>query len=73
VSRYPGGPIQAAGMLASVGLVLVVSVMLGFFLGRWLDSRLHTEPWLTLAGLALGTAAGFMEMFRIAKHYLGKR
>lgn len=60
-------------MLASIGLVLVVSVMLGFFLGRWLDGWLHTDPWLTLAGLMLGAAAGFVEIFRIAKRYLGKR
>ena len=53
--------------LFSVGTVLVVSIVLGYLAGSWLDGRLRTEPWLMVAGVALGTTGGFIQLFRIVK------
>jgi ATP synthase protein I len=53
------------GVLSAVGLMLVVSTMLGFGGGYYLDRWLGTEPWLRLAGLLLGAAAGFVNLFRV--------
>ena len=64
------GPWRTAGLLTSLGFLLAVSTLLGAGLGYWLDSRWGTRPWLTLVGLFLGLAAGFVEMFRILKQYL---
>lgn len=50
--------------LLYVGWVLVICVVLGYFLGDYLDGRWGTEPWLTVAGVMLGTGAGFLELFR---------
>jgi F0F1-type ATP synthase assembly protein I len=47
-----------------VGLQFAASILLFFFLGRWLDSRLGTEPWLLVAGVFIGLAAGFWSMYR---------
>ena len=44
---------------AQSGLQLTAGVLLGFWAGHWLDSRLGTAPWLMLAGAAGGLAAGF--------------
>lgn len=51
--------------LSSVGVVLAVSVAIGVYVGNWLDHRWGTEPWLTVVGLLLGSAAGFMELWRV--------
>lgn len=54
---------------AQIGLELAGAVLLGFFGGYWLDGRLGTLPWLTLAGAAAGIAGGFLlvarELFRV--------
>jgi len=50
--------------LMTVGIVLVACIVLGYFLGRYLDGKLGTEPWLAAGGFILGTAAGFLELFR---------
>ncbi len=50
--------------LSSIGLVVAISVALGAFGGWWLDDYLGTEPWFTAAGVVLGSAAGFYELFR---------
>jgi ATP synthase protein I len=49
--------------LASVGIELALSIVLGMLGGRWLDSKLSTEPWLGLLGLLLGAIAGFRSLF----------
>jgi ATP synthase protein I len=53
--------------LALVGTELSVSIFLGLFGGHWLDQRLATRPWLTLVGLLLGLAAGFNNLYRVAR------
>ncbi len=50
--------------LLSVGTVMVVCILLGYLLGSYLDRRLGTSPWMTVAGVVLGSAAGFVQLFR---------
>jgi len=52
-----------------LGIFFGVAIMLGFFAGRWLDHRWHTDPWLQLAGLLVGVAAGFRELYRLSRQY----
>jgi len=49
---------------SSAGLELGISVALGALFGRWLDSKLGTEPWLLLVFLVLGLIAGFRGVMR---------
>ena len=57
--------IRSAGLASSVGLVLVISTVIGYAFGNWLDKKLGTAPWLMLVFTLIGIAAGFFEMFRI--------
>lgn len=57
--------IRAAALLTGLPVILAAAVALGVFGGQWLDKRFGTEPWLTVVGALLGTAAGFREMFRL--------
>ena len=56
--------------LLTVGTTLVASIVLGYFLGSALDRKLGTDPWLTVAGVLLGTAAGFVGLFRTVSRNL---
>ena len=47
-----------------LGVELVLPMVLGSFVGHWLDGRLGTAPWLLLSGVVLGMAAGFLLFFR---------
>jgi ATP synthase protein I len=60
--------IRAMGQASSVGLVLVISIAIGYFFGSWLDSKLGTGPWLMLAFTLMGVAAGFIEVIRIVSN-----
>ena len=58
------GTWRALGELSSIGLVLVVSTIIGLVGGYYADRLLGTSPWLLLLGLTLGIAAGFVNLFR---------
>lgn len=58
--------IKNAGLASSIGLVLVISITIGYFFGSWLDRVFGTEPWLMLLFTVLGITAGFIEVIRIA-------
>ncbi len=56
--------------LGTVGIVLVTCTCVGALLGLWLDGEFGTKPWLLVAGVLLGTLAGFIEMYRAAKRFM---
>jgi len=45
----------------------VSSILAGTLLGRLLDWWLGTDPWLVVAGVALGAYSGFVTMWRYTK------
>lgn len=67
------GWIRQLGVLSGVGLTLVISTVLGLWGGYVLDGWLGTSPWLTLIGLLLGIAAGFVNLFRAVGLWGGER
>jgi F0F1-type ATP synthase assembly protein I len=62
--------LQATSRYSYLGIFFGVAVCLGYFGGRWLDGKWHTQPWLGLAGLLIGVAAGFRELYRLSKQAL---
>jgi ATP synthase protein I len=58
---------KALGELSTIGLALVIATVIGLAGGYYLDRWLGTSPWLTLIGLMLGIAAGFVNLFRAVK------
>jgi len=51
-----------------IGWFFVISTLGGLFLGRWLDKKYDTEPWLMLLGVLLGISLGFYHFFKVALH-----
>jgi ATP synthase protein I len=56
--------------LMTVGTTLVACIVVGYLLGSYLDRKLGTSPWLVLVGVVLGTAAGFVGLFRMVSQNL---
>lgn len=59
---------QASALLA-IPTLLIVSPLVGFFLGRLGDDRFHTHPWLTVTGLVLGFVAAGREVWQIYRRF----
>jgi ATP synthase protein I len=59
---------RRSGIAYAAAFSLFASVVSGLIVGWLLDRWLGTRPWLLVAGVILGSAAGFYEFIRsIAK------
>jgi len=65
--------LRSAAPYLDLGLTFALGIVLLAFLGKWLDARWGTAPWLTLAGAVLGVVVGFVNLFRTALPRKGKR
>ena len=50
--------------LASIGITLALAIVIGYFGGKWIGGKLGNADIGSYIGFVLGTAAGFIEMFR---------
>jgi F0F1-type ATP synthase assembly protein I len=57
-----GGPSPAS--FAGAGAQFVVSILLFLYVGKWLDAKLGTAPWLLMLGVFVGAGAGFYSFYR---------
>jgi len=51
-------------MVYSLGFEILVTVALGFFLGRYLDGKLNTNPWFTVSLMLLFMFAAMYRLIR---------
>jgi F0F1-type ATP synthase assembly protein I len=62
-------PWKEYGRYGSVGIELVLSIVLGYWAGHWLDGKVGGgHGWLTIAGSLLGVYAGFRALFAAAAY-----
>ena len=56
---------QALAVASQFGITLAISVVLGYFVGHWLDDRLGTSVIFTLIGVLLGLVASVLNTVRL--------
>jgi len=61
------GLFKQLGKLSLIGIELVVATFIGLAIGLYLDRLFDSAPWLTIAFLIFGIAAGFRNIFREVK------
>jgi F0F1-type ATP synthase assembly protein I len=47
-----------------LGIQLAATIVVCFFVGRWLDQVLNTAPWLMILGAFLGAGGGLYNFLR---------
>jgi len=55
------------GLLGTIPILIAVGPVVGFFIGRWLDEKLGTEPFLLVLFLIFGFIAAGREIYGIIK------
>ena len=69
MEEKPDGTPFRSLALVSIGMLLVLSTLIGGGIGYALDRWLGTSPWLLIVFLCLGMVAGFVEMLRMISRY----
>jgi ATP synthase protein I len=65
-SQLKGASRRGLGLAMRLGVEIVASLIIGVLIGLLLDQWLGTTPWLMLVFFVLGSAAGFMNVYRVA-------
>ena len=68
-SKKRGGDWISVGDLSTIGITLVLAIVIGFFAGRWIGGKLGNPTLGSIIGFLVGTAAGFLEMFRAVSRW----
>lgn len=51
-------------LLSQVGLMMVIPIIGGLFIGKWLDGWLGTSPLLLLLCVLIGAASAFVNLYK---------
>lgn len=76
MAKKKDGPAAAAwrvlGLMTNVGITLAASVLIGYYMGHYLDKWLlhRTDSWFTIIFALFGIAAGFRVIFRMLNQSL---
>lgn len=57
--------LRVLSLVGQVGVVMVVFILIGLVVGRWVDGWLGTAPTFTLAFILLGIGAGGWSIARL--------
>jgi len=63
----------AALRLVGIGFFIGGSILLGVFAGRWLDTKLNTEPLWMIVGLFLGLIIAFYGVYRMLLPFMSNK
>lgn len=58
---------SALGLTGGIGAVMAACILIGYFIGRYLDAKFGTAPWLLIVSLLMSMTAGFLEVYKIVK------
>jgi ATP synthase protein I len=58
---------------SAVGLMFPSSILVGFFIGYFLDKWLKTDPYLTIIFIIYGILAGFVNLFTVTRDHDKKK
>ena len=66
-------PWSGAGEVSSLAMTFALAVLIGSFGGNWIGGKLGHEDAGLLIGLAFGTVAAILELYRTAQRMGGKQ
>lgn len=57
---------QNLALLTQIGIMMIVPIFIGLFIGRFLDDKLGTGNIFLLIFILIGVGAAFMNLYKIA-------
>jgi len=59
--------LRQAGIYTVIPLILAVGPIIGYFIGNFLDKKLHTSPYLMILFIIFGFIAAGKEVYNLTK------
>ncbi|MPM73933.1 hypothetical protein SDC9_120918 [bioreactor metagenome] len=64
---------QMLSLMSQLGIMMVVSIFGCFFIGKFIDDKLNTEPIFMLIFLVLGVGGAFMSVYKTVIGYTKRK
>lgn len=65
--------LQNLALITQVGLSVITPILLGVYLGQFMDKKVGTKGVFSIIFIVLGAGAGFMNIFKLAGGQRNKR
>lgn len=65
--------IHSVAFIGSFGLMMGASILAGYFIGKYVDRKLGTEPWFMLVFLILFIVGAFIKFIQATNEISEKR
>jgi ATP synthase protein I len=69
--KQTNGPLKSFMFVGLIGMDLSITTVGGFWLGRFLDRKLDTEPLFLIVGVVFGLAIGIFSLVPLVKSFIG--
>ena len=66
-------PLANLALITQVGLSIITPILLGVYLGMFIDKKIGTNGVFAISFIIIGAAAGFLNIFKLAGGYRNKR
>lgn len=64
---------EMLSLMSQLGIMMVVSIFGCFFIGKFIDDKLNTEPIFMLIFLVLGVGGAFMSVYKTVIGYTKRK
>ena len=66
----PGRTGAYIALFSEIGIVLLVTTLIGVLAGRWADGQLDTLPIFVIVGFLAGAGSGTVMIYRLVSRFL---
>ncbi|SCY87547.1 AtpZ/AtpI family protein [Alkaliphilus peptidifermentans] len=68
-----GHMFENLALISYIGISMIVPIIGGVYLGRWIDSRLNSQPIFLFVLIIMGVIVAFMNLFKVATKDIDKK
>lgn len=73
MSKLKFKDLENLGLITQIGMIMILPIIGGLFLGKWLDEKLNTGNIFLLVMVILGVIIAFLNLFRYTMRDIEKR
>ncbi len=64
---------EVLSLLSHLGIVMLVCIFGCMWAGKWIDTRLGSEPVFTIMFIFLGIGSGFISIYKVLYKYIERK
>jgi len=62
-----GSALQNLALVSQIGISMTVPIIIGLYIGKWIDGKLGTGPIFLFIFIIMGVGSAFMNLFKLTQ------